>query len=670
MGRAYAAAGPWLDEDPFLFTAPGAPAPAAWLSDVALHGVARAGGLQGLRVAHALAAAAILAAAWCGLRRASGSRRFASLGTQLFAILAAYRLFQLRPHLFTILATLLLVHLLLRDSAPPAWRRVFAAAGLFALWANAHGGFVLGLVLLAAAPLGLALAAPLRPAERAADLRRARRLAAALGLALLASRANPGGIRPHGLYFAAGSETPALGLVADEWAPLHLLQLPLPGVPPAPLAWAVVWGLLLATACAVGLHARARRSTPALEPLDPALLAVAALSLAAMLSAVRLLWLGFLPLLVAARSARALGAASPLRRAPSWAAAAAAALLLVGFLRLGDWSAISQGIHWSRYAQPYPAIKYPAHAVWFLRDAGLEGNLWNDYSDGNFLGYWLAPRLRVFVNGSLNVPRQLMEDRLAILERRGARPGERFVDLLDRYAIDVFFGSGLPSLSASPRRELATTTHVERSAGWIPVFRNARSAIHLRQNERNRANLRRVAAYYAGAGVPFDPERGFDPERVIREAPGWAADHGLVPLNLARLEGAARALDPELRRAAQERLAAVLALLGLYERGEALDRRLLRADPGSLPAARRLVWSLLHQGRGGEAREAAERLAALAPPDDGLSRLLVEAARRHAALAEDEAAALVALLPVFWRPELPALLAGFREPEARRPESG
>ncbi|MGH7337293.1 MAG: hypothetical protein ACREI7_06940, partial [Myxococcota bacterium] len=64
IGRVYAASGPWLDADPFLFTAAGPPAPAAWLFDVALHAVERSLGFTGLRALHALLAAAILAAAW------------------------------------------------------------------------------------------------------------------------------------------------------------------------------------------------------------------------------------------------------------------------------------------------------------------------------------------------------------------------------------------------------------------------------------------------------------------------------------------------------------------------------------------------------------------------------------------------------------------------------
>ncbi len=326
---------------------------------------------------------------------------------------------------------------------------------------------------------------------------------------------------------------------------------------------------------------------------------------------------------------------------------------------------ISQGVRRAAYARPYPATKYYAHAVWFLRDTQLEGNLFNDYSSGNFLSYWLAPRLRVFVNGSLNVPKHVMTARHTI-RQRAWQSDQAFADLLDRYRIDVFFGTGEPVMPQENRPEISTTAHLEDTPGWIPVFRNIRSAVYLRANERNRSNLERVALRYAREGVPFDPERGFDADRVLREARAWAIDHGLVPTHFDRLERGARSLDPSLRPAAQRRLASIYAALGLYARAEAIDRRLLQTEPRSVPATRRLVWSLLHQGRGAESLEAAERLVAIAPPDDGLSRMLAAAAQRQATLSDAQAEALVALLPVFTPAERQRLLIGFREPEARR----
>jgi len=669
MGEAYLEEGPWLAADPLLHTATGAPAPAAWLSGVALHAVERGFGFQGLRVAHALAVAAILILAWSTLRRAADSAVFASLGTLLFANLSAYRLFQLRPHLFTILASLLLFRWLLERSEPPSWRRVAAATALLALWANLHGGFLLGPLLLAAGVAGVVLAAWLRAPAAPSGWRRARRLAAALGLGLLATLLNPTGARPHWLYFAAGGETPGLELIADEWSPLHLLQLPPANLPPSPLAWAVVWGLLLAAPCAVWLQLRRRRHeapSPTTPAPDSALLAVAGVSAAALLSAVRLLWLGLFPLLLVGRCVRALGTrARGSRPAPLWSAALAAWLLVLGFVRLGDWPMISNAVERARYAQPYAATKYDAYTTWFLRDAQLEGNLFNDYRSGNFLGYWLAPRMRVFVNGSLNVPKHVMDAREAIRRRASDLDGESFVELLDRYHIDVFFGAGMPVVTAPNRPVISTTTHLERTPGWILVYRNVRTAVYLRNDERNRSNLERVAAYYAREGVPFDPALGFDTERVIREAPRWALENALVPIGFAQLERLAASFDPLRSGPARERLASLYAVLGLYEHAAKLDRRRLQQDPRSVTAARRLLWSLLHLGRVEESLEAAERLEQLASPDDPLSRLLVSTARRYAELPEPERAALVAPLPVFTPSQVPWMLGAFRPPEAR-----
>jgi hypothetical protein len=663
IGRAYAASGPWLAADPFLFTAAGPPAPAAWASDVALHAVERAAGFTGLRALHALLVAAILAVAWRALRRASGSRALASLGTALFAALAAYRLFQLRPELVTILATVVLAGALVREPGAATSRaRLVGIAALFALWANAHGGFVLGLALLGAAALAAAAAALRTSAEPAARVR-ARALGAAWAAALIGSLANPIGLRAHGLYFAAGSGTPDLALIGDEWAPLRLFAMPVANRPPSLTTWVIVWSLWIATPCAVLLHARARRMARAVHALDPALLAVAAAGLIAPLTAVRLTWLGIAPLLAIGAAARA--RAAPKHRASTWAAAIAALALAPAFARSGDWPMISGGILAAVYGRPYPPEKFYAHPVWFLRDAGLEGRVWNDYLSGNFLGYWLAPRMRMFVNGSLNVPPALIADGAAIRARAGRLPGETFVALLDRYAIDVFFAIGDPAIPRANRPTRYTTTHLENTPGWLTVFRNVDSAVYLRANERNRANLERVAAYYAREGLPFDSQRGIDVAAVIHASPPWAAAHGILPADWRGLDAAARSTDPSSRAAARARIATVYALLGLYEQAAAIDRELLAQAPHSLRAARRLTWSQLHLGRVEELSAAADRLAAIGPAPGTLARALVEAARVLPSEDAEAARSLVATLPMFTEIEAQRMLAAFTAPPAR-----
>jgi hypothetical protein len=666
FGRAYAIAGPWLPADPILHTATGPPEPASWLFDLGMFAISRAFGFTGLRVFHVASALAILALAWDALRRATRSPITASLGTSAFLALASYRLFQLRPELASLLATLVLYRVLLADAAlpSPSRTRVAAAAVLCGVWANLHAGFLLGPILIAAAAAGVALCLPLQPNPQRAALRaRAFRLATASGLALLATFVNPSGGRAHTAYLRAGNEAPALARVVDEWTPFDPFALPTAGLPPTPLAWILVWGLILATPLVALSRVRHwRRAAPREGSADATLMGLAGASLVGMLLGVRFLWLGLFPLLLVARATPHTRLSRTPRR--QWILAAAAVALLPGFVRLGDWPFISQGLagFGGAYREPYAAFKYYAHATWFLRDAGVKGRLYNAYFAGGFLGYWLAPQLKGFVNGSLNVPVEVMHA-YGDIQRRASVGGDGdALRLLDRYGVDLFLGFGLPSAQQPNRPWRYTTSHLERASDWMPVFRSLRSSVYLRRGERNRENLDRISDYYASQGVPFDPARGLDVEQVLREAPAWALRHGMAPRDFAPLARVAGNLGAVRAR---DRLAGMFAALGLYERAAELDRQTLALDPGRVRVRRRLVWSLLRLDRAADATSQARRLAQ-SPQLDPLSRQIAEAAEEYGATRDDgRRAEIAALLPVFERGEAIALASGLVPPEAR-----
>jgi hypothetical protein len=659
MGETYASDGPRLIADPLLHTASGPPAPAAWLADVALHCVQRTAGFGGLRIAHAAVVAAIFALAFFSLRRMSGSWVLAALGVALFAVLSAYRLFQLRPHLLTILAALLLLRALVEDGTTPSWRRVGVAGLLLALWVNLHAAFVLGLLLIGAAMGGLLAALPFRIRQRERDLPRIRRLVVALGACTVATFANPEFAQPHSLYFVSGGESPTLGLVVDEWASVNLLAWPVPGFPPSPLGLLVLWGLLIGTPLAIAATWKRERNGNETDAFDPALAGVALLALGMSLFAVRFTWMGIFALFPIAK---ALHGAAPLPTRWSVCLAAIAGLLIPGFAFLGPWPMISNGVHSQTYARAYPAAKYHAHATWFLRDTGLEGRLWNDYSTGNFFGYWLAPTLRVFINGSLNVPPDVMAARQSVRRREPDPKGWKH--WLDRYDIDVFVGTGVPTFTVG-RPDIATSAHLEQEPDWIPIFRNLRSGIYLRRNEGNTENLERVAAYYERAGVPFERETGFDAGRAIATARQWAFQHGLIPSNYAHLVGSSRSFDPDQRNAARDRLAGLYALLGLYDSALELDRARLQSDPGALGAARRQLWSQMRLRDSDASRTAAEALSRISKPGDARSSAMIEAATRFTQLPPAEATALAAVVPLVSPAEARWLLSGVAEPEIR-----
>jgi hypothetical protein len=670
-GSAYARQGPWLFEDPLLFTAPGPPAPASWLADVALHATLGATGFTGLRALHVGLVAAIAALAWLLLRRAAGSREVATLACVGFVTLSSYRLIQLRPELFTLLGTLLLARGLLEPGARVSRRRIALVAVGCALWSNLHPGFLLGPVLIAVAAASLLVAAPLRtPARRGGDLRRAGGLAVALAAALLGSLLNPVGLAAYRPLLVAGTETPGLARVADEWTSLDLLAWPDPAVPGGALGWVLVWMLLSATAWIAWrcLRTWPRGDAGIARTIDPVQIGLAAASLVAMSSAVRFLWLGIFPLLLVTRAMRA---ARWLDAPGSWrriGVLVSTLVLGVAFLRAGDGRRLLLTLPRTpaEYVTPFHAARYFAHSAWLMRDSGLEGHLFAEYFLGGFLGYWLAPSVRCFANGSLNVAPEAMAANLPLRTGRGERADESFLELLDRHGIDLYLGIRLPEEGPVGRPWFATTPLLEGAPGWIPIFRNLRSALYLRASPRNAENLERVAEYYARNRVPFDPSLGFDVARVIREAPQFAVARGVVPRHIQALAAARDRAGTGSREEAANRLASIYAVLGLYDQAIRLDRRSRRGSRPSSLLQRRLVWSLQRAGRVDEALGVVQN-AQPEPAPASLWRPLADAARELHGAPPSPVARSATTPPFLTRNEAQQILSGFARPAPRGP---
>lgn len=670
-GSAYAQTGPWQSGDPLLYTSPGPPLPAAWLADVLLHATYRMGGFTALRLGHVALVAGILAGLWSLLARASRSHLLANLGTAIFICLSTYRLVQLRPHLFTILATLLLYRMLFAGKQPPSVRCVAASIVLLAVWANLHAAFVLGPVLIAAGLTALVANEAFKPTETRNFASTAiRRTAAALLLGCAATCLNPAGIQPHAAHLIAGDETPSLQRVGDEWAPIDLFSLPAVGSIPNPVAWLVIWALLAGVVAVLASNFRRHRSlgVQAFARIDLITLSLAVIAFIAMLNAVRFVWLSVFPLLFIATWLRSRATVSHARTAVrQWTAVVATAMLTAAFFLAGDWPTVSRGLpsDWQQYSRDYPAEKYHGHSVWLLRDAGLRGHLFAEYYMGGFLGFWLAPHMQTFINGSLNVSREAIDANLPIRQRRGGKPDESFLELLDRQQIDVFMGLRLPRASAGTRPWFHTTAHLEGAPGWIPAFRNLTSSLYLRNNARNRENLQRIADYYRAQKVPFDLAQGFDPAAVINDARAWAIQHGLVPNYYSTLIDALDDRSSPRRLRALNMLAETYCALGLYEKALEIDRDLIAAKPDALSPHRRLTWSLLRLGHYADARVAAQVLGALSAREVLSAQIVSVARATREAVGDEDLAGMIARLPVFTQAEARRIRAGMARPETR-----
>ncbi len=676
LGRNYAQLGPWLGSDPLLHTTLSPPAPASWLFDVALHGVWTAAGFQGLRALHVgLVLGITVLVAWLAWRESRSDLPLTALATACFLALSWYRLIQLRPELITIFVALALFALLFAPPVAPTRARVGTAIALIALNANAHAGFLLGPILVAAGTLGIVVRARIEDragANAACEASRARatRIAAVLAAGLAVALLNPVGIRQHLAPFTAFFE-PRLPLVLDEWSAFDPFSLPSPAMRMGPLAWGIANLLAVSVAVAALAAATAWARPSARDRMlrwathdVPVRLALAVAAIAAMLLAIRLHWLGVFPALLWLCLASQGGAArTPRHLALRWGSAVATLLLLCAAPSAGRLRPSALGVPddmESYLTMPYAARKYHAHAVWFLSDADLSGHLFANYYMGGFLGFWLAPRIQTFVNGTLNFPPvRLLEEYESVARGRSTGSGRSFLDVLRGAEVDLFLGTGLPERRDPRLPARYTTALLDDTEDWVLAFRSVDSAVYVRREDAGGENLDRVAAYYASRGIAFDRRRGFDPALVLRERPEWALAHGIAPEDYPALVTRIGDADPATRFAALEQLGSLQAALGLYADGITTEERITGQWPRAVSAHRRRIFDLLHLERTREALRHAEALARLGirdPVVDGYALIARRAERGER---------VPPLLPLFESDEAARLRASVRPPPLR-----
>ncbi len=201
---------------------------------------------------------------------------------------------------------------------------------------------------------------------------------------------------------------------------------------------------------------------------------------------------------------------------------------------------------------------------------------------------------------------------------------------LDRRGVDLFFGVGLPVVG----QRYCTTTHLERTSGWILVYRTLDNAIYIRADDRDRENLTRVASYYANLGIPFDPEAGIDPFRVIQARPDWAAAHGMIPPDHDQTVAASQSTDRNVQLRDLDQLGSTYALLGAYPELIEVETEAQGLGQRGKLSQRRLIYGLIRLDRVEEAVDAAKVLLNL-DPQDAHPKAFVSAANRRASTATD-----------------------------------
>jgi hypothetical protein len=371
-----------LRQDVFSFTMAGQPfLPFEYGSELAYAAAYKAAGLAGVAVLAGLVLALTYALVARFLVRRGGDPLLAYFVSMAAAVLSAAH-WLARPHLFTLLLVVVLLELLQHTTR----RALLAYVPLFVLWANLHGGFSFGCILIAAYALGEALEGLLGGPDRQTWVARAKHHAAALGLALASSLLNPFGYRLLAHVFGFFGNSAILRQTQEFMSPdFHtingkLFLLALLGVIAA-LAWSrrrptLPVLLVLLTTIAFSL----------LSQRNIELFALTALPLVAL--HVDAGWRA-LPVL---RRAKLVFEREHAGRYPGAGAGVAAVLLVILALAGGSVAGLAV------LPNQFDGKAFPVRAVTAARAARLEGRMFNTFIWGGYLLHeW--PEQRVFIDG-------------------------------------------------------------------------------------------------------------------------------------------------------------------------------------------------------------------------------------------------------------------------------
>lgn len=384
-----------------------------WLAEVVFYALVKAGGLPFLT----LFATGLILGGWLiSWHLASGPVR-ERFGWVALALMPASVWWEPRPHAFSLLFIMVTVALLARQ-------RLWWLPLVFLVWANCHGGVLLGFVLLGA---GLGVQTLLAP-------RTFPRAVLVLLACMVAATATPLGMS---FWIEIPSSLARIRLYPlDEWRRPLLTELPM--LPFWIVASAFCYGLVRHR------HQR-RQSSPGQATLYACALALLPMSV----SAVRHVG----PFLMIA--APALTTLLPWPRRSDAAVRVEHPVLNVTVMTLASLAVVAT-VAWA-YLHQIPKLRWtpvPAGALAALRQC--PDNLYNRYDEGGYL-LWFAPDRKVFMDG-----RQDPFPPALVLEHIEVEHGRKdYRDVFARHNIHCAY---LPTISPTAVRLT--------DAGWTTLYRD------------------------------------------------------------------------------------------------------------------------------------------------------------------------------------------------------
>ena len=432
--------------DVLSFTRSGAPRPPyEWLAQIGLAGVNRVLGLDGVVLFTALVIAAAILVMYSDALSRSRSPVIAVLISAGAAVASSLH-WLTRPHIFSFLFFALWVAGLERlrtKQRIPIW----ALPALMLVWANTHGGFVLGFLAWAAYYIGGWLE-PSRHHRTSSD---GRGLLLVGGTALLASAITPD-LWHNWEAVLQNRSAYVLSHTAETMTPDFSL----------PATWPFIGMLALGL---VGVILNFRRLVPA----HLLLLAGLAILGAAMTRNIPFFAIAAGPVL----SGWFGGALSSRRR---WARLEAAvrkidaglagfvwpALIVVGAIAWLSYQSVA--LH--RQAYQFSPNVFPVKAVDWLQTHPVQGNLFNDFNWGGYVLYRLWPSQRVFIDSQSDFYGEALTRKYEdVISAEGDWP-----DVLEKYDIR--------SVLVPPSSVLAERLQVDTA--WQPLFRDQTAVIFAR----------------------------------------------------------------------------------------------------------------------------------------------------------------------------------------------
>ena len=454
--------------DPYSYTAPGHLwRNHEWLTEIVMALVYNALGVVGLKLWKFACTASTIVLLSLGLAETRATPGI-HLNTLLVAAVALMPQMQFRPQIFTFALFAAMLLLLARHNyrgSAPLW----LAIPIIALWANLHGGFIMGLAALGIYTGAVALQDMIGSYSGA----RATRLAIITVAAALATLITPYGIDTWYAVIHA-LRNPVTRNAVTDWQPLIFAIA---------TQWHAGHAGVIFYLCGLGLMAGFAISFAAApRGGDLPMAAIAATMCAAAFIAMRNLPLAVIASVgPIARHMSILSGSSLRSRSPAvgrdspaateytdsdedarpartgtsqWIVAALAVVVVV-----------YTGLFSSRLRED---MRYPAGAVAFMKDHYLYGNVLGDFGWGEYLIWHCAPQSKVFLDGRYDTvyPFRIIDD--YILFRFDYRDGAAKV--LDAYPHDFVL---IPP-------DFEAYRVILKSARWKLIYRDRDSALFAR----------------------------------------------------------------------------------------------------------------------------------------------------------------------------------------------